>query len=151
MSLHYLVDGYNVLYALTDIPAGSWAQKREALLRKIADRQPHGKNRITIIFDSREGLGDRTREEGMDIVYTAGETADDWIIKKVRQIPNPRVLVVVTDDQGLRRMVRGTGAKWVSTAEFWKSTEASPGKPDPSLEREDRDAINEEMRKKWLD
>ena len=151
MSLHYLIDGYNLLYALTDIPVGSWAQKRETLLRKIADQRPHGKNRITIIFDSREGLGDRARQDTMDIVYTAGETADDWIIKKVRQIQNPRVVVVVTNDQGLRRMVRGTGAKWVSTAEFWKSAEMPARKPSASLDNDTREAINEELRKKWLD
>jgi len=151
MSLHYLIDGYNLLYALTDIPSGDWAKKRETLLLKIAAERPQGKNSLTVIFDSRQGLGDRARQGDLDIIYTAGETADDWIISKVRKVSNPRVLIVVTDDQGLRRMIRGTGAKWISTAEFWKSAGAAPREPNPSLDPGAVEEINEELRKKWLD
>ena len=92
MSLQYILDGYNVLYALSEIPAGSWQAKRQALLNKLVADRPHGRNALIIVFDSREGMGDRGRANGIDVVFTAGETADEWISQHVRQAPNPRVI-----------------------------------------------------------
>lgn len=150
MSLHYLLDGYNVLYALPEMPAGSWEEKRDALLRQIAREKPHGNNQVTVIFDSREGPGNQSRLGDLLVVYTSGETADDWISQQVRSAVNPRTLVVVSDDQGLRRMVRGTGAKWLSTREFWEKSKKGPvsfSKPETAI---DANSITDEFKKKWL-
>src|SRR4051812_5098528 len=100
------------------MPAGTWDQKRQALLRQLLERQPQGRNKITIVYDSREGGGEKTRHGDLHIVFTAGITADDWIIHHVRVQKNPRVLRVVTDDKGLQRMIRGTGAESIGTAAF---------------------------------
>ncbi len=150
MALHYLVDGYNMLYALSSMPTGSWENKRASLLRLLADEKPQGNNAMTVVFDSREGSGDRGTFGAIAIVYTAGETADDWIIQYVRKVPNARVCVVVTDDKGLRRMIRGTGAKSSSVEEFLK-TKAADSRPAPEAPRsEDADSITDEFKKKWL-
>ena len=150
MSLHYLIDGYNLLYALPDIPPGPWAAKREIFLAMLAHVKPQGNNRMTVIFDSREGGGNRSRKGTIDIVYTSGETADDWIIQAVRKAPNPRVMVVVTNDQAIRRLIRGTGAKWISTQDFMKSGVASSPPKPPAVDKDIYDAISEELKKKWL-
>jgi predicted RNA-binding protein with PIN domain len=150
VSRHYLLDGYNVLYALPEMPAGSWEQKRDALLHQIVRDKPHGNNRITIIFDSREGPGGQSRLGDLQVVYTSGETADDWISQYVRRAANPRSLVVVSDDQGLRRMVRGTGAKGMGTREFWQKPKRRPGSPSETEAPIDADSITDEFRKKWL-
>jgi len=149
MSLHYLIDGYNLLYALPEMPPGAWPDKRASLVRWLQDRRPHGQNRVTVVFDSREGLGDQTRAGEFQIIYTAGETADDWISRRVREVSNPRVLVVVTDDQGLRRMIRGTGAKWASAKEFIKGGLSTLRKP-MAADKAPYDDITEELKKKWL-
>ena len=120
MGLHYLIDGYNLLYALPDIPHGPWPTKREIFLALLLKSKPQGNNRMTVVFDSRDGGGSRTQKGAIEIVYTAGETADDWLIQAVRKTPNPRIMVVVTNDQTIRRLIRGTGAKWISTEEFLK-------------------------------
>jgi predicted RNA-binding protein with PIN domain len=145
--LHYLLDGYNLLYALPEMPRGTWPEKRDALLRRLAQEGSQGANRVTVVFDSREGLGDRARVSGMDVIFTAAETADDWITRYVREVPQPRTLVVVTDDKGLWHMVRGTGAKVMTTADFWKSRRRERSSPrDSGL----HDSITDEMKKKWL-
>ncbi len=151
MSLHYLIDGYNLLYALPEIPPGPWTTKREVFLSLLAKSKPQGNNRMTVVFDSRDGGGSRTQKGSIEIVYTAGETADDWIVKAVRKTPNPRVTVVVTNDQTIRRLIRGTGAKWLSTQDFLKKDAARPKEtalPDPSTL--DSEEITEEFKKKWL-
>jgi predicted RNA-binding protein with PIN domain len=100
------------------------------------------------VFDSRTGLGDQIRRGAIEVVYTSGETADDWMIRKVREIPNPRVVVVVTDDQSLRRLIRGTGARWLSCSDFLKSDRNRP--PQASdVDMPPPDYITEEFRKRW--
>jgi predicted RNA-binding protein with PIN domain len=151
MSLHYLIDGYNVLHALPELPLGAWEKKRDALLQLIAREKPHGKNRITVVFDSREGMGNQSRQGEIHVAYTSGETADDWISQYVRQTSNPRIVIVVTNDQGLRRLIRGTGAKSIGAEEFWRQAKPAAGPPPRELRAGmDSDSITEELKKKWL-
>lgn len=150
MSSHYLLDGYNLLYALPEMPAGSWEAKRAALLLKIAREKPQGNNRLTVVFDSREGAGSRSRAGAIDVAYTSGETADDWISHFVREAPNPRILIVITDDQGLRRLIRGTGAKWLATREFWQKSKRQPEPDSEPGARINTDSITDELKEKWL-
>jgi predicted RNA-binding protein with PIN domain len=152
VSRHYLVDGYNLLYALPDIPPGPWPAKREAFLRLLESARPQGNNRLTVVFDSREGLGDEMRRGSLEVVFTAGETADEWIIRKVREAPNSRILAVVTDDQTLRRMIRGTGAQWLPTREFLKLERRPSKRQGAMIDQDTRLAqdITDEFKKKWL-
>jgi predicted RNA-binding protein with PIN domain len=149
MSKHFVVDGYNLLYALAEMPGGRWEDKRKALLARLASERPQGQNRLTVVFDSRQGLGDRADQGDIRVLYPAGQTADDWIIAYVRKTPNPRVVIVVTDDQGIRQMIRGTGAAWMGTQDFLKQgqTKRNPGRTYETL---DPDDITEELKKKWL-
>jgi predicted RNA-binding protein with PIN domain len=150
VSLHYLIDGYNLLYALPDIPPGPWPTKREILIELLMTSKPHGNNRVTVVFDSREGLGDRRHHGAIEVVFTSGETADDWIARRVRDGSNARTVVVVTNDQGIRTLIRGTGAKWISTQEFLGQAKSRPGRRREQGSEIDSESITEEMKKKWL-
>lgn len=147
--MHYLVDGYNLLYAMLEIPPGDGQAKREALLRFLAKAKLQGDNPLTVVFDSHEGLGDRLRQAGIAVVFTAGESADDWLANKVREVENPRSFAVVSNDKGIRDRVRGTGAKWLSAEAFLKRSPkerfSKPPEASGSL-----DGITEEFKKKWL-
>jgi predicted RNA-binding protein with PIN domain len=151
MSFHFLVDGYNLLYALEELPSGSLQQKREKLLSLLKQRRPQGKNKLTVVFDSRQGLGNQTQDNDITVVFTAGETADDWIGGKVRKTHQPRSLVVVSNDQGIRLDIRGTGARFISVENFLKGTPAEncPKPPGPRSHPA-AEEITEEFRKKWL-
>jgi len=106
---------------------------------------------MTIIFDSRDGGGSRTQKGAIEIVYTAGESADDWIIQAVRKASNPRIVVVVTNDQAIRRLIRGTGAKWIPTEEFLRKPSAPSHRSNTEDENSARaEEITEEFKKKWL-
>lgn len=138
------------MYAMPDIPPGSLENKRDALLRRLLNEKPYGRNAVTVVFDSREGGGQKSRQGEAGIVFTAGETADDWIIRYVRTEKNPRILRVVTDDQGICRMIRGTGAQSMGTQEFWKTSRRSRD-PEPSEPtKPESDSITAEFKKKWL-
>lgn len=149
----YLLDAYNFLYSLDEIPPGSLEAKREAIIRLLRDRQPQGRNALTLVFDSREGTGQRISTPDFEIVFTAGETADDWISKAVRKSAHPASLTVVTNDQGLRRQVRGTGAKWISCDDFFEGFRHSVENPKPEKATDasdDLSKITESLKKEWL-
>jgi len=146
---HYLIDGYNLLFALPELPSGAWMEKRQSLLVWLNHVRPHGRNTATLVFDSREGLGNREQHGDVEVVYTAGETADDWIIKHVRKTSTPRGAVVVTDDQGIRHMIKGTGARWLSAHDFIAST-SNPVKKKSANRSHEFDQITEELKRNWL-
>jgi predicted RNA-binding protein with PIN domain len=150
MAFHYLIDGYNVIYAWPEIPPGAWELKREFLLRFLKTQKPQGNNPVTVVFDSRVGTGNRSTSGSLFVVYTAGESADDWISHKVREAANPRTLVVVSNDKGIRHMVRGTGARFLSADEFLKPKAGIPTSPPRKPKLDARDDITEEFKKKWL-
>lgn len=150
MALHYLIDGYNLLYALPDIPPGAWPEKRDIFLKLLETSQPQGRNKMTVIFDSREGSGGKEMRGPVEVIYTAGETADDWLIAYVRKVANPRMCIVVTDDQTLRRMIRGTGARSIPTRDFLKPTSPKDARKPHVLDPNTKDQITDELKKRWL-
>lgn len=152
MSLHFLIDGYNVLYAMPEMPSGTWEQKRLALLEFIHQQRPQGKNRLTVVFDSRQGMGDQLQHGGSMVVFTAGETADERLSNMVRDAENPREIVVVSNDKGVRSLVQGTGARWLSATDFLRAARGAMSGPRRQAPREpaDSDAITDELKSKWL-
>ena len=149
--LHYLIDGYNLLFALPQMPQGTWLEKRLGLMLWLSQTRPQGRNLATIVFDNRQGWGDEEQHQDVTVVYTSGETADDWIASKVRSTKNPRILVVVSNDKGIQKMIRGTGARWMSAHYFVASTQKpqTPA-PPPEMPTGDKDKITDELRKRWL-
>jgi predicted RNA-binding protein with PIN domain len=146
----FVIDGYNLLYAFSDIPKGNWQEKRAHLLAFLKERRPQGNNAAILVYDSREGDGNESQEGDIRVVFTASETADDWIGRMVRKASNPRVLIVVSNDQGIRRLVQGTGARFMTATEFLKSA-ASPTPHAAFNEAIEEDPdITEELKKKWL-
>ena len=147
--MHFIVDGYNLLYALPRLPTGTLENKRSALLRWLNQERPQGRNPLTVIFDSRAEGGEHQQRGETEVLFTSRESADDWIIRFVRRTPSPRAVTVVTNDLGLRAMIRGTGAKWMSADAFVQAKRSgSPStKAHPSI---DHDTITDELRKKWL-
>ena len=48
----------------------------------------------------------------------AGTTADDVIIERISMTPNDRPIVLVTNDQNLKRRAKGLGCQTISTNTF---------------------------------
>ncbi len=150
MSRHYLLDGYNVLYAMREFPKGTWQAKREHLLAFLQKHVLQGHNALTVVFDSREGPGSTTQTGTTAVVYTSGETADERIIDMVRVSANPRVMIIVSNDKGIRLMLKGTGAQFMSATDFLKKKDKAAMAFSPSPEPSADPAITEELSKKWL-
>lgn len=151
----HLIDGYNLLYAFAEIPPGTLEAKRDAVLAFLKTRRPQGRNPAIVVFDSRDGAGSRRRQGDLEIVFTPGGSADAWIALYLRAAKNARSFVVVTNDQGIRRMIKGTGAKWMSADAFLQRSQRrdQPSAPEAGTALDaaaERDAITKDLMREWL-
>ncbi len=158
MSLHFILDGYNLL-----MRSGRFSRvldseeicvARQKLIQLITRERPQGsaRNRVTIIFDGKaDVIGDwrGTPHQGIRIIFTEGESADDRILKLIEGEKEPGQTVIVTDDRELSYRARQLRAKTLPVKEFLakrKSKESSCSDLDSDQARE----ITQELTERWL-
>ena len=113
-----VVDGYNV--AKLGWPDGALAEQRERSLDVIEDAARRFGSDVTVVFDGADVVGAHSaRRRLAGVVYSpAGVTADDVIRSIVGGTPPERPVVVVTNDQAVRRSVAAAGANLISSDAF---------------------------------
>jgi predicted RNA-binding protein with PIN domain len=123
MSLHIVIDGYNLIRqspTLSSIESNSLEEGREALIARLAGYKRFKTHSITVVFDGAQArsLGqERTREKGIDIVFSRhGELADD-VIKRIVAKEGGRV-VVVTSDKDVADYAVQHGAAIIGSVDF---------------------------------
>jgi hypothetical protein len=142
MSLHLIVDGYNVIRQvprLQALDARDLEAGRAALLEALAAyRRTCPANRVTVVFDGWLGgelQESRDRYLGLTVVYSRrGERADE-VIKRLLHREGRRA-VVVSSDRELQTWARSAGAAWMAAAQFARQFLESPGDSDYSGEAE---------------
>jgi len=158
MSLHYIVDAYNVVRHASFIAHGH-ATAPEALARCIRDNRLCGsmKNKVTLVFDGYPEQGQFLKQMlDCELVYSQRLSADDYIIEQAQQSSNPRVIVVVTDDRTVQFHVKAAGATVLGVQEFLSRRAArysgrGSQKDDlPKLSAADAERITKELKKLWL-
>lgn len=117
----YLLDGYNLLFTLTesDHPL---AEQRDKVVLFLQKRFAELKMTGTVVFDGKLRHGEesgRSYPSPLEVVYTPkGQSADAYIIEKLEMSQSPRQITVVTNDRGLIANARSLGAKIVPNREF---------------------------------
>lgn len=113
MAVSELIDGNNVLGRL----GGS---SRQSLLTELAQLARTGRKKLVVVFDGPpehgrpkvQVLGDVT------VVCAAPLTADEEIVRRVREARDPRGVTVVTDDGSLCNAVRAAGGRTIGVQAF---------------------------------
>ena len=110
-----LVDGYNV--AKLGWPDDDLAHQRQRCLDLADEVARRFGSDITVIFDGADVVGAHaTRRRMSRVVYSKpGVTADDVIRSEVAATPVERAVVVVTNDQAIRRDIAAAGANWLTS------------------------------------
>jgi hypothetical protein len=113
-----LVDGYNV--AKLAWPDDDLARQRERCLDLVDDFARRFGSDFTVVFDGADVIGAHASRRRMSrVVYSRpGVLADDVIRAEVRAAPVERAVVVVTNDQAIRRDVAAAGANWLTSDAF---------------------------------
>ncbi len=154
MTETYVIDGYNVLYRLSDFFSKSLT--REQLLDFLIQFRPQGRNRAVVVFD---GYGTNNFLSGnIQIVYSKSYSADDYILHLLKT-NRYKYVMVVSDDRELRARAKMLGAKVVASSDFLKiglkrktsTIKRNAGKTEkPSLLSVEAFRIKRELEKVWL-
>jgi predicted RNA-binding protein with PIN domain len=126
--IHYVLDGYNIIKSGPDrlIAKGTLQSQRDFLLDLLSEflNNSKGGKSITVVFDGPESapmLSSRVSASfyhGINVLFSEGKTADERIEELVLNSPKPIEIIVVTNDKGIRRLLGGTGARFMGVDEF---------------------------------
>ena len=128
MSLHYVLDGYNIINLIPDLTTLSLEDRRERLCRLIESQRPQGslKNKVTIVYDGRSGFSSSSQSSSVKTIFSSRESADETIKKLVADAEHKKNIVVVTNDREIQYFVRALGAQVIDATEFLRKTTALP-------------------------
>jgi hypothetical protein len=112
------VDGYNA--AMLAWPDDDLATQRTRLLDLADDLARRLGSELIVVFDGADVVGGHSRQRRLVRVTFSppGVSADDVIRAEVAAVPTTRPVVVVTNDQAIRRDVAAMGANLVSSDAF---------------------------------
>ena len=95
----WLVDGFNVVQValLSGRERDAWwtAPRREELLERVAAFEVPAAE-VWVVFD-----GERPAEAASAVRTVFAPSADDWLLRRVREAPDPSLVHVVTADRRL--------------------------------------------------
>jgi len=156
MSLHYILDGYNIIRQSDFLSKAQLKDSRHALISFINERKPCGSsnNKVTVVFDGRSDVFYAQEKGTIEVLFSRNESADEHIKKMVEALVNPRQSVVVSDDRDICLYVRSLGARVMSVSEFIEKGHPKPKSislhPKVGLTHQQAARINEELKKIWL-
>lgn len=153
MSLHYLIDGYNLIWSAENFGGGKLQNQRERLLKFLEQTQPAGSshNQVTVVFDGQEDVDSPPWRGTVRVIFSRGENADSVIKRTVDAMSNPSNTIVITDDRDIQRWVKSSKAKVMGCKEFLKSAtkQTRQGAAGRKIDPETAHNINEEFKKLW--
>ncbi|MFH0738421.1 MAG: NYN domain-containing protein [Candidatus Omnitrophota bacterium] len=163
MSLHYVIDGYNVInHPLYSRITKSSKDCQNTLLEFIKVNKLCGspRNRITIVFDGFPVVSHSSLKViEASLIFSEQDTADDVIKRLVEDSRQPKNIQVVSDDKELCLSTRLSGGCVLGVEEFItrkqkaidkKKTYLSSVEIKPELNRIEILKINQELERKWL-
>jgi predicted RNA-binding protein with PIN domain len=155
MSLHYIIDGYNLTKHQSFQPSRKIKDERISLLEFIRTEKLCGssRNKITVVFDGYAG-DFKTGDCDIEVIFSQELTADERIKKIIQARGNNKNAVVISDDKEIKYFVRFCGMKAVGIEEFIRHKKKKTNVEDDSLKPEltysAMHKINQELKQIWL-
>ena len=131
MSLHFIIDGYNLIKQTPGLNKSSLEGSRASLIQFIKVSRPQGSqnNRVTVVFDGQANTAaswPSYQDSGIRIIFSQGMNADEKIKELVETADSPKNIVVVTNDRDIQICVRRFQARVKTVQEFTSVFKASP-------------------------
>jgi len=112
--MHYLIDGYNLLFRLLK-SKGSLEKARQELISELNDLVSELRLNVTLVFDgAQEHLLPLSRGhyDAIEIIYTHKEqSADEYILDHLDHVRSPAQFTIVTNDRELKGKSHQLGAQ----------------------------------------
>lgn len=160
MSLHYVIDGYNLINHPAFLESAKKSKdQRTALASLIISKKLCGspKNKISLVFDGYPPALEANKNfMGIDLIFSRDSSADEKIKKIAEKSSGPKNIIVVSDDKEIRCCVRAAGAGVLSVEEFMRPLkgERHPLEDTEALKKDlnysQVQSINQELEKRWL-
>jgi predicted RNA-binding protein with PIN domain len=118
--MHYLIDGYNMLFRLVHTRDNLQTQ-RQYIIHDLNKKVALLNLDVSLVFDATFQEGDRTRShfDHLEILFTAeGETADEFILDELKNCSNPQQQIVITSDKKLAQQARLYSAQTETVEKF---------------------------------
>jgi predicted RNA-binding protein with PIN domain len=118
--MHWLIDGHNLIGQLPGLRLDD-PHDEEKLLEYLRRYRAATGHNITVVFDPGGGhhLGSSHKHGGIAIQFApAGHTADQLLIRRIRQVKNPQAMIVVSSDRAVQQAARQSGIRVASAGEF---------------------------------
>jgi hypothetical protein len=155
--MHYLIDGYNLLHHVGLLhgrvgPAGL-EKARRALFGHLRGRFGAGADAVTVVFDARRApptAADALDFDGIQVLFSRSEEADDVIERLIRLAAAPRLLSVVSNDRRLRDAARRRKCPVVECVDFWAELAERPRPGAADAAEPKRDAVSRGEAQHWL-
>ncbi len=120
-----LIDGLNLIYKIPDLEGLMYEDRvtdaEKGLLEILKEYNTIKKEKIIVFFDGKKQPSDKTVSEkkgAIDIYYSHDYSADHMIKEYIKKNINPRMLTVITSDNGIISDARRFRAKTLSSEKF---------------------------------
>lgn len=154
----FLIDGYNLMYAVglirQGVPAGGLERARNRFLDWLATTAKDRGALLRVVFDARSApkASAESDHRGVRVLYAFQQTADDLIEELLASETVPSRITVVSNDTRLQEAGRRRGAAVHTCEQFvdWMiddSQHALP--PSPESDKPEQNATDDEMAA-WL-
>lgn len=159
MSLHYILDGYNLIKNSQFKKIKTLRDSRNSLIKFLISKDPlnYKKNKITVVFDGNKGFSKNINlVKEIEVVFTADESADDWIKRAIKNSKSSRNLIIITDDKEIVFFAKIYSIQAMSIDDFFKKIyqQNKDSKKDDLIKAElsygEIKEINEELKRIWL-
>jgi len=160
MSVHYIIDGYNVVKQVTFLSGKKLRDGREGLVRFIEQYRPQGskRNQVTIVFDGKSEVLSPAMRTEIRIIFSQNGSADDVIKSMIEKASKPGEYIIVSDDKAVVFYCRSIGAKGLSVRNFIANTglkkkshkKKAYQSESKKLSQDIADKITDDLKKLWV-
>src|SRR3989338_7000094 len=123
MSLHYIIDGYNIInHPLFTRLLKSPLNPRATLLLLIRKKRLTGslKNKVTVVFDGYPDANQTVLDEpDITVIFSRKVSADEKINLLIEETANRKIIIVVSNDREIQYSAKSLGAKVLGIDEFF--------------------------------
>ena len=96
MSLHFILDGYNITNKFKYKPVSDLRHSRFQLYKFIQENKFKGSknNILTVVFDGKEDVISNETAEGISIIFSKNKSADCVIMELIESSSQPKNMVL---------------------------------------------------------
>ncbi len=120
MSLHVIIDGYNLIHQSHMFDSRNIQNARDRLVNALADYKRVKGHKITVVFDGSNApisTQNRNRQKGIYITFSRRDELADTVIMRMVARERQKALVV-SSDREIMDYAASQGAGTISSAQF---------------------------------